>query len=71
MGSAINNISYNAYKDINSNPQVAWTIPISLGDSYKNHRVVATNQSFFKYYHFQSDKKLALTKVESFQKSVK
>jgi putative ABC transport system permease protein len=68
MGSAINNIKYSAYQDIKRNPQVAWTIPISLGDSYKNHRVVATDKNFFKHYHFQSDKKLSFSKGREFSK---
>ena len=52
MGSPTNNIRYSSYEEIKSNPTVAWTIPISLGDSYKGHRVVATDENFFKHYQF-------------------
>ncbi len=60
MGSPTNNISYKTYEKIRSHPSVNWTIPISLGDSYKGHRVVATNENFFRYYQFHGDKKLEI-----------
>ena len=33
IGGAVNNIKMTTYNDIKSNPQVEWTIPISLGDA--------------------------------------
>lgn len=60
MGSPTNNISYETYEKIKNNPAVSWTIPISLGDSYKGHRVVATNDMFFKHYQFHGNKNLEM-----------
>src|ERR1700709_558896 len=34
IGEATNNIRWQAYKDIAASPMVAWTIPVSLGDSH-------------------------------------
>lgn len=67
IGSPTNNIRYSSYEKIKSNPSVGWTIPISLGDSYKGHRVVGTNEDFFTYYHFRGDKKLKLAQGEIFK----
>lgn len=60
MGSPTNNITIDTYHKIKTHPAVDWTIPISLGDSYKGHRVVATTHDFFKHYQFRGDQKLAL-----------
>ena len=57
-GSPTNNITYETYKKIQSLPSVDWTIPLSLGDSYRGHRVVATDKNFFQHYQFRGDQKL-------------
>jgi putative ABC transport system permease protein len=58
MGSPTNNISIKSYEKIKTMPMVDWTIPISLGDSYKGHRVVATDENFFQHYRFREDRQL-------------
>jgi len=52
IGNATNNISWNSYQQIAQAPQVAWTIPLSLGDSHQGYRVMGTNQDFFKYFKY-------------------
>ena len=39
IGEATNNITWSAYQDIAKNPLVAWSIPISLGDSPRLPRI--------------------------------
>src|SRR3979490_2138471 len=39
-GNATNNITWKTYQDIASRPEVAWIIPISLGDSHHGFRVM-------------------------------
>lgn len=56
IGGAVNNIKMTTYEDIKKNPQVEWTIPISLGDAYKGYRVVATDENFYKHYTFRGDR---------------
>ena len=34
IGNATNNISWESYQEIRRNPNINWTIPISLGDSH-------------------------------------
>jgi putative ABC transport system permease protein len=55
IGSAVNNIRMSTYEDLKNNRLVEWTIPISLGDAYKGHRVVATDENFFLHYRFRGD----------------
>lgn len=59
MGSATNNMSYESYETIKSWPEVAWTIPYSLGDSHRGFRVVGTTTDFYERYQYQRGKKVA------------
>ena len=52
IGNATNNISWQSYQDIAHNPQVAWTVPLSLGDSHRGFRVLGTNTDYFTFYHY-------------------
>jgi putative ABC transport system permease protein len=61
MGSPTNNIRMESYEQIKKHAAVDWTIPISLGDSYKGFRVVATNKNFLDHYQFHGDRKLKLS----------
>lgn len=52
IGNPSNNISWETYREIARQPRVAWTIPISLGDSHKGYRVVGTSRDFFTHYRY-------------------
>ena len=54
-------MEYKSYEKIQSNPRVKWAIPISLGDSHKGYKVVATNENFFKHYSFSNGKNVEFT----------
>lgn len=60
IGGAVNNIKMSTYNDIKANPQVEWTIPISLGDAYRGFRVVATDENFYKHYRFRGDREVKM-----------
>ncbi len=62
IGNATNNISWDSYQKIAQASQVAWTIPLSLGDSHRGYRVLGTNQDFFT--HFKYGRKQSLALVE-------
>jgi len=50
IGSATNNVSSASLQKIAALPQVAWLVPVSLGDSHRGHRVVGTTAGFFEHY---------------------
>jgi putative ABC transport system permease protein len=52
IGSPTNNISWASYERLNAHPAVAWTIPISLGDSHRGFRVVGTDSSFYAHFRY-------------------
>ncbi len=60
MGNATNNISWQSYQRIAANPDIAWTIPISLGDSHKGYRVMGTTADYFTHFRFGQSKQLEL-----------
>lgn len=60
IGSAVNNITYDSYQNIANSPAVAWTIPISLGDTYRGFRVVGTDENFFEHWRFRGDERPTL-----------
>lgn len=58
MGSPTGNISYQTYEAIQARPDVAWTIPYSLGDSYRGFRVVGTSEAFYQHYRYHGERSL-------------
>ena len=60
IGGAVNNIRMSTYEEIKNNHLVEWSIPISLGDSYKGYRVVGTDENFFLHYRFRGDRQVSL-----------
>jgi putative ABC transport system permease protein len=40
IGNATNNISWQSYQEIAARPEVAWIVPLSLGDSHRGFRVL-------------------------------
>ena len=60
MGEPTNNISWAAYQQIASDPQVKWAVPISLGDSHKGYRVMGTTKAYFKFFSYGDGHALVL-----------
>jgi len=59
LGNVTNNIDWESYEEISDHQGIAWTIPISLGDTHAGYRVMGTTGAFFD--HFQYGRKQALT----------
>ena len=66
LGNATNNISWQSYQTIVADPNVAWNIPISLGDSHKGYRVMGTTTDYFTHFRFGKDKPLVLAEGAPF-----
>lgn len=60
IGNATNNMSWKSYQQITSHPDVAWTVPLSLGDSHRGFRVLGTTPGYFQHYKYRRDKGLSL-----------
>lgn len=66
MGSPTNNISWDAYQQIASAKQVAWAIPIALGDAYRGYRVMGTTPDYFSHFRYGSKRKLQFASGSAF-----
>jgi putative ABC transport system permease protein len=66
IGAPTNNIDWETYQSISNNPKIAWTIPISLGDSHKGYRVLGTTTDYFKYFSYGNKRQLSFTKGKPF-----
>ena len=60
IGNATNNITWDSVEDVAGLPDVAWTVPLSLGDSHRGFRVVGTSDAYFERYRYGSDRPLVL-----------
>jgi putative ABC transport system permease protein len=58
IGNATNNITWQTYQELVNRREVAWTIPLSLGDSHRGFRVLGTNQDFYVHYRFAGSRTL-------------
>ena len=60
IGNATNNLSWESYQDIATRREVDWIVPISLGDSHRQFRVMGTTPVFFERYKYRSGQSLAM-----------
>jgi putative ABC transport system permease protein len=61
VGDATANVSWDSYQLVARHRDVAWTIPISLGDSHRGFRVLGTNDDYFEHYRVAGGRPLAFT----------
>ena len=66
IGSPTNSISWASYKEIAARREVAWTIPLSLGDAHRGYRVVGTNADYFLHYKYAGQRRLEFADGERF-----
>ena len=66
IGNPTANISWESVEEISEQPNVEWVVPISLGDSHKNFRVVGTSAEFFDRYKYGQSKPLVFKSGERF-----
>jgi putative ABC transport system permease protein len=67
IGSPTNNIDWETYQSISSNPKVAWAIPISLGDSHQGYRVMGTTADYFEYFSYGNKRQLSFSNGKPFE----
>ncbi len=67
IGDATTNVSWQSFELVSRHPDVAWTIPISLGDSHRGYRVMGTNGDYFRHYRYGNRQALALGAGKAFE----
>ena len=59
IGNATNNITWASFDEIRRQPEVAWAVPLSLGDSHRGFRVLGTSPDYFERYRYRRTHALA------------
>jgi len=66
IGSATNNVTWESYRRIAALPEVAWTIPLSLGDSHRGFTVLGTTPDYFEHFRFGESRRVELAEGTRF-----
>ncbi|MEX2476386.1 ABC transporter permease [Marinobacter sp.] len=66
IGDATNNIRWSTYQSLTDDSRIDWVVPLSLGDSYRGHRVVGTDAGFLEHFRFGRGQALELQQGEWF-----
>ncbi len=66
LGNATNNIAWSSYQQIAAQPEIAWSVPISLGDSHFGYRVMGTTRDYFQFFRYGRDNALQLAEGTAF-----
>ncbi|AEY01892.1 antimicrobial peptide ABC transporter permease [Oceanimonas sp. GK1] len=66
IGNPTNNISWASYQRIKNQQGVAWTVPLSLGDSHQGYRVLGTSEDYFRHYAYGQQQPLAFAEGRPF-----
>ncbi|MCP5159769.1 MAG: ABC transporter permease [Gammaproteobacteria bacterium] len=66
IGDPTNNVNWSSYRTLATDHRVAWTVPLSLGDSHQGFRVLGTNQNYFQRYRYGRDHPLHFAEGREF-----
>ncbi|MGF1463707.1 MAG: ABC transporter permease [Maricaulaceae bacterium] len=69
LGDPTVNVSWESYQTFARRPDVAWTIPLSLGDSHRGFRVLGTTEAYFEHYRYRDKRPLAFASGARFEKT--
>ena len=58
IGNATSNVSMQSIEAIAARDDVAWVVPISLGDSHRGYRVMGTTADYFEHYRYRNKQNL-------------
>ncbi len=61
IGEVTTEVSWETYQKIAKHRDVAWTIPLSLGDSHRGYRVLGTSDAYFQHFRFGSSRPLTFS----------
>lgn len=67
VGDATNNISWHSVQELQQHPDIAWTVPLSLGDSMAGFRVLGTNNAYFDHYKYGRKQALSFAQGTRFE----
>jgi putative ABC transport system permease protein len=66
IGAATNNIRWRSFLRLAEQPEVAWAIPLSLGDSHHGFPVLGTSTGYFEHFRYGRSQALAFAEGAPF-----
>lgn len=60
VGKLVNSVTWQTYTHFNNLKEIAWTVPLSFGDSHRGFEVVGTTNQLFTHYQYGNKQQLAL-----------
>lgn len=66
IGDATAGVSWRSYQLVARHPDVAWVIPVLLGDSHHGFRVMGTSRAYFEHYRYGQRQPLAFRDGQPF-----
>jgi len=66
IGNATSNVSWESVEEITQRANVAWHIPISLGDSHRGFRVMGTSSGFYEHFRYARKRSLEFAEGRPF-----
>jgi putative ABC transport system permease protein len=67
IGNPEQSMSWQSYQILSRHPEVSEAVPISLGDSHRGFRVIATTPRYFRFYRFANEERISFKNGNSFQ----
>jgi putative ABC transport system permease protein len=68
IGNPRNNLQWQSYQDIANRNQVAWSVPLSMGDSHQGFSVIGTTGGYFEYFKYGDKQDISFMQGESFKR---
>jgi putative ABC transport system permease protein len=68
IGNPSNNLQWKSYQDIIMSNQVAWSVPLSMGDSHQGFSVIGTTGDYFEYFKYADKQKISFAQGEPFKR---
>ena len=65
IGKPTNNITYETFQYLKKRKDIDWIVPIALGDSYDEFRVIATTSDYFEKIKFGDNNKIKFNKGDN------
>ena len=67
IGEATTNMKWSTYEELARNPDVAWIVPVSIGDSHHGFPVVGTTSAYFDHFRYGLSQPLELATGRRFE----
>ncbi len=67
IGNATSNIPWSSQQQLANDSRIAWTIPLSLGDSHQGYRVVGTSTAMFEHFRYGQGQPLDFNEGHAFK----